>query len=182
MSSSRRSFCFSLRCCCSTAITSDSEWCVSLSNRHKILHSSSKASSNAVTGTNEHKNGYFTWGKFNIMSHTRLLFSSGRPYVTQRGNTLSWPEKQHGFVWWLYIFSGWISQTASISIYLSHGFCIRGKKICQGSCGLLQNSLWCFSVCWWNKEWWLFAEGRVIIDPQLWSIFDVSLNSITFFE
>lgn len=59
-----------------------------------------------------------------------------------------------------------------------------GKKICQGSCGLLlfllQNSLWCFSVCWWNKEWWLFAEGRVIIDLQRWSIFDVSLNSLTF--
>lgn len=49
----------------------------------------------------------------------QLSFSSARPYITQRGNTLSQPEKQHWFVTLLNFIAGWISsKTASVSVCL----------------------------------------------------------------
>lgn len=117
---------------------------------------------------------------------TVFQFSSVRPYITQRGNTLSQPAKQHWFVTLLCFIAGWISsKTASVSICLSDSFCISERKICQGSCGFVvyfvlhSNSLSCLHSCWWSSSWNLLAVGPLILAPQLWSIFSIFSSTLS---
>lgn len=108
------------------------------------------------------------------MNHKQTLFSSGEPYISQRGNTLTWPEKQHWFVLLLNFFSGWISsKPASVSMFLVHGFCISREKFCQEDFCFI---LWCKNSYsplsqWWSSSWSLLAEGPLILALKLWSIF-----------
>lgn len=108
------------------------------------------------------------------MNHKQLLFSSGGPYVTQWGNTLSWPEKQHWFVN-INFFSGWISRKKqNISTSLSGGFCIsRKKKRFVKALVDFCFTLWCKTphcasvpidgvareVCWQRAHWSLLFNS-----------------------